>query len=98
VSVTGTPEAGDGTTVMLGLQNEREWVSFCTRVLEQPELASDPRFTANFKRVEARDALRGSSSRPFHPSAVRRSWSGWSARRLRTHASTPCRTCGRIRN
>jgi itaconate CoA-transferase len=50
--------AGDGTTVMLGLQNEREWVSFCDKVLQQPELASDPRFTANFKRVAERDALR----------------------------------------
>ncbi|MDM0085019.1 CaiB/BaiF CoA-transferase family protein [Variovorax sp. J31P179] len=50
--------AGDGTTVMLGLQNEREWVSFCDNVLEQPDLAKDPRFTANFKRVAERTALR----------------------------------------
>jgi itaconate CoA-transferase len=50
--------AGDGTTVMLGLQNEREWVSFCDKVLQQPGLGSDPRFTANYKRVAERDALR----------------------------------------
>jgi itaconate CoA-transferase len=50
--------AGDGTTVMLGLQNEREWASFCGKVLKQPELASDPRFTANFKRSAERTALR----------------------------------------
>ena len=31
--------AGDGRTVMLGLQNEREWVAFCRFVLEQPALA-----------------------------------------------------------
>src|SRR5689334_4020595 len=31
--------AGDGTTVMLGLQNEREWASFCDKVLQQPALA-----------------------------------------------------------
>ncbi|MFN5095924.1 CaiB/BaiF CoA transferase family protein, partial [Limnohabitans sp.] len=31
-------------TVMLGLQNEREWVQFCAHVLLQPGLASDPRF------------------------------------------------------
>ena len=49
---------GDGKTVMLGLQNEREWVSFCDKVLQQPDLASDPRFTANFKRVAERAALR----------------------------------------
>ena len=50
--------AGDGHTVMLGLQNEREWASFCTTVLQQPGLASDPRFSANFKRVAEREALR----------------------------------------
>jgi len=49
---------GDGSTVMLGLQNEREWQLFCEQVLLQPELASDDRFAANFKRVANRDALR----------------------------------------
>uniref|UniRef100_UPI003F49B417 CaiB/BaiF CoA transferase family protein n=1 Tax=Cupriavidus yeoncheonensis TaxID=1462994 RepID=UPI003F49B417 len=50
--------AGDGVTVMLGLQNEREWASFCLKVLQQPELVADPRFTSNSKRVAARTALR----------------------------------------
>ena len=59
--------AGDGTTVMLGLQNEREWVSFCDKVLQQPGLASDPRFTANFKRVAERDALRRIIVETFQP-------------------------------
>lgn len=45
--------------VMLGLQNEREWASFCEKVLQRPALTTDPRFTANFKRVAERDALRG---------------------------------------
>jgi crotonobetainyl-CoA:carnitine CoA-transferase CaiB-like acyl-CoA transferase len=49
---------GDGGTVMMGLQNEREWVSFCQTVLERPDLATDPRFTGNAKRVADRDALR----------------------------------------
>lgn len=49
---------GDGTTVMLGLQNEREWQLFCEKVLLAPELARDERFSANFKRVENRHALR----------------------------------------
>jgi itaconate CoA-transferase len=49
---------GDGTTVMLGLQNEREWQLFCEQVLMRPELALEDRFSANFKRVENRDALR----------------------------------------
>jgi itaconate CoA-transferase len=50
--------AGDGKTVMLGLQNEREWVAFCERVLGRPELATDSRFASNSRRVEARDELR----------------------------------------
>ena len=50
--------AGDGATVMLGLQNEREWQLFCERVLEQPALARDPRFASNAARTQARDALR----------------------------------------
>jgi itaconate CoA-transferase len=50
--------AGDGGIVMLGLQNEREWQVFCTRVLERPELATDPRFASNAARTAARDALR----------------------------------------
>jgi itaconate CoA-transferase len=50
--------AGDGKTVMLGLQNEREWKVFCERVLEQPSLATDPRFDANSKRSASRDVLR----------------------------------------
>jgi itaconate CoA-transferase len=50
--------AGDGKTVMLGLQNEREWVAFCDKVLRRPELASDERFASNSKRVAQREALR----------------------------------------
>ncbi|HZW73078.1 MAG TPA: CoA transferase, partial [Caldimonas sp.] len=50
--------AGDGRIVMLGLQNEREWQVFCARVLERPELATDPRFASNAARTVARDALR----------------------------------------
>jgi itaconate CoA-transferase len=50
--------AGDAKTVMLGLQNEREWGAFCAKVLLAPELATDPRFSSNSKRVAAREALR----------------------------------------
>jgi len=49
--------AGDGKIVMLGLQNEREWVIFCGEVLGQPELAADERFASNSKRTVARDEL-----------------------------------------
>jgi len=49
--------AGDGKTVMLGLQNEREWVVFCGSVLRRPELATDPRFCTNAQRHANRAAL-----------------------------------------
>jgi len=48
---------GDGKTVMLGLQNEREWKAFCDQVLRQPELAADPRFDSNSARNVHREAL-----------------------------------------
>jgi itaconate CoA-transferase len=50
--------AGDGKVVMLGLQNEREWGLFCSKVLLQPELATDPRFASNSARTAARGELR----------------------------------------
>jgi crotonobetainyl-CoA:carnitine CoA-transferase CaiB-like acyl-CoA transferase len=53
----GPFKAGDGGTVMLGLQNEREWVQFCEIVLENSALAQDERFDKNFKRNEKRSEL-----------------------------------------
>lgn len=50
---------GDGSNVMLGLQNEREWQVFCEKVLNQPALAKDPRYDSTSKRVANRDGLRG---------------------------------------
>ena len=50
--------AGDGKVVMLGLQNEREWGAFCEKVLLQPQLASEERFSSNSRRSAARDELR----------------------------------------
>jgi itaconate CoA-transferase len=59
--------AGDGKTVMLGLQNEREWKLFCDHVLVQPELATDPRFASNSRRASAREALRAVIVEAFAP-------------------------------
>jgi itaconate CoA-transferase len=49
--------AGDGKTVMLGLQNEREWAVFCGKVLERPDLIADPRFSSNVRRIAAHEEL-----------------------------------------
>ncbi len=53
----GPFQTGDGKTVMLGLQNEREWKVFCDKVLLQPELAADERFSSNTRRSAQRSAL-----------------------------------------
>lgn len=53
----GPFEAGDGGTVMLGLQNEREWSAFCESVLNDAALATDPRFASNARRNEHRAEL-----------------------------------------
>ncbi len=50
----GKFSTGDGASVMLGIQNEREWVTFCEKVLEQPGLARDSRYDNNTKRAAAR--------------------------------------------
>lgn len=49
---------GDGGTVMLGVQNEREWLRFCDEVLGDRRLAADERFRDNSLRSRNRDELR----------------------------------------
>ena len=49
--------AGDGKTVMLGIQNEREWAAFCDKLLANAALAAEPRFAGNPQRVLAREEL-----------------------------------------
>jgi len=60
------PTGGNGTA-MMGLQNEREWLKFCELVLQQPAIATDPRFTGNAKRVANRDALKALITEAFEP-------------------------------
>jgi len=50
--------AGDGKSVVLGLQNEREWAAFCEKVIRQPALARHPEYDGVAKRSANRAALR----------------------------------------
>jgi itaconate CoA-transferase len=50
----GRFRVGDGSHVMFGIQNEREWAAFCTGVLRQSHLATDERYDNNTKRAAAR--------------------------------------------
>jgi itaconate CoA-transferase len=49
--------AGDGETLFLGVQNEREFAAFCDRVLEKPSLKSDERFSSGPARFRNREAF-----------------------------------------
>ncbi|MBY6059530.1 CaiB/BaiF CoA transferase family protein [Leisingera daeponensis] len=53
----GPFKVGDGSRVMMGLQNEREWKVFCEQVLCHPGLVTDNRFDSNAKRTGNRVAL-----------------------------------------
>ena len=44
----------DGQEVIFGIQNNREWATFCTRVLQRPALVDDARFQNNYLRVQHR--------------------------------------------
>jgi itaconate CoA-transferase len=47
----------DGHEVVIGIQNDREWVRLATEVLDRPELATDPDFATNVARVRNREAV-----------------------------------------
>ncbi|MFQ3210748.1 MAG: itaconate CoA-transferase [Oceanospirillaceae bacterium] len=49
--------AGDGNTVLFGLQNEREWQTFCKLVLQDLDLVTDSRFITNSLRVKNKKEL-----------------------------------------
>ena len=53
----GAYATAGGEQVMLAVQNNSEWVRFCSGVLEDPGLAGDERFSTNEGRVRHRAAL-----------------------------------------
>ena len=66
----GPFRCGDEGMVFLGLQNEREWVTFCEQILCNAELASDPRFIRNSLRVTNNVELRHEIERAFAGSSA----------------------------
>lgn len=53
----GQYRAGDGKSIIFGLQNDREWADFCRAVLQRADLVHDPRFARNVSRVQNRAEL-----------------------------------------
>ena len=61
----GPFKAGDGATVFLSVQNEREFARFCADVLGEPALAADPKFSSGPARQQNRAALHAEIDRVF---------------------------------
>ncbi|KAI1618863.1 CoA-transferase family III domain-containing protein [Exophiala viscosa] len=53
----GPFSTGGGGKVMLGVQNEREWKTLATQVLDREDLTVDPKFRNTASRSENRDEL-----------------------------------------
>jgi itaconate CoA-transferase len=61
----GPFRAGDGKTVFLSIQNEREFGRFCEQVLGNAALAKDARFSSSPARVQNREAMHAQIERAF---------------------------------
>ncbi len=55
----------DGGELLIAIQSNREWLVFCSDVLDMPGLASDERFSTNERRVSHRAELDGYIDRCF---------------------------------
>jgi crotonobetainyl-CoA:carnitine CoA-transferase CaiB-like acyl-CoA transferase len=53
----GAYRCSDGQQVVFAVQNEREWIAFCERIMLAPQLVHDARFRDNSSRVGHRQAL-----------------------------------------
>ena len=53
----GVYSAKEGKKILFGIQNEREFQNFCSKILEMASLATAPEFNTNIGRVANRDAL-----------------------------------------
>ena len=53
----GPFRAGDGATVFISVQNEREYAAFCEGVLRKPALKADARFASSPARFANREAM-----------------------------------------
>ena len=61
----GPFRAGDGGTVFISVQNEREFARFCEVVLRSKALTTDPRFSKGPARLQNREAMHREIDRVF---------------------------------
>jgi crotonobetainyl-CoA:carnitine CoA-transferase CaiB-like acyl-CoA transferase len=55
----------DGADVLIAIQNEREWASFCTHFLDEPDLPEREGFRVNNERVANRPMVDGHIGKMF---------------------------------
>lgn len=53
----GAYRCADGKDIIFSVQNDREWVNFCTKFLKRPELIRRPGFVDNMERIRSRASL-----------------------------------------
>ena len=61
----GVFQTSDNVPILISIQNDREWATFCTKVLGEPSLGRDPRFASNSARVANRGETDGLTQRCF---------------------------------
>jgi itaconate CoA-transferase len=54
VAPYGVFHSKDGREILISIQSEREWKVFCAKVIDMPDLPSDPRFGSMVERVRNR--------------------------------------------
>lgn len=76
ISPYGVFQTADNVPILISIQSDREWRTLCREVLEQPELATDPRFATNVARVKNRPETDGIVAKWFaerhHQAAIER--------------------------
>jgi formyl-CoA transferase len=65
VAPYGVFQSADDVPILISVQNDREWVTLCTKVLGRPEFATDPRFATSPARTANRAATDGMVAEHF---------------------------------
>ena len=61
----GVFTTADAVPILISIQNDREWVGLCSKVLERPELGTDPRFATSRARLAHRSQTDGAVAAHF---------------------------------
>jgi formyl-CoA transferase len=61
----GVFETADKQPVLISIQNDREWLMLCTKILRRPELGVDPRFATSVARMANRRETDGAVAECF---------------------------------